>query len=58
MGTILGKNKINIAEMTLGRKKEGDVATTIINTDQDIPAKVLDEINALKNIIDVKVVKL
>jgi D-3-phosphoglycerate dehydrogenase len=58
LGTLLGENNINIAEMTLGRKKEGTYAITVINTDNQIPPKVLDEIKSLKNIIDAKIIKL
>ena len=60
LGTILGKNKINIAEMTLGRVTKGKktFALTVINTDNDIPPKVLKELKAFKPIIDAKVVKL
>ncbi|OGW79622.1 MAG: phosphoglycerate dehydrogenase [Omnitrophica bacterium RIFCSPLOWO2_12_FULL_44_17] len=58
IGSVLGKNKINIAEMTLGRveKKGKAYAMTVINTDQDIPAAVLDELKAVPPIIDAKVI--
>ena len=60
LGTILGRNKVNIAEMTLGRIKKANktMALTIINTDQDVPPKVLSEIKKLPPILDVKLVKL
>jgi len=60
VGTILGNNKINIAEMTLGRVAKGKktFALTVINTDNDIPAKVLKELKEFKPIIETKVVKL
>ncbi len=58
IGTILGENKVNIAEMTLGRMKEGDVAITIINSDQEIPKNVLDKIKKLNKIVDALVVSL
>ena len=60
LGTILGRNNVNIAEMTLGRikKKNKTMALTIINTDQDVPEKVLLEIKKLPPILDVKLVKL
>ena len=56
IGTILGKNKVNIAQMTLGRKQEGDVAMTVINTDQKIPSDVLQQIKKLDKIVDALVV--
>ena len=60
LGNILGKNNVNIAEMTLGRirKQNKTMALTIINTDQDVPKKVLDEIRNFPAILDVKLVKL
>lgn len=60
LGTILGRNNVNIAEMTLGRikKQNKTLALTVINTDQDVPQKVLQEIKKLTPIIDVKLVKL
>lgn len=58
VGTLLGKNNINIAEMTLGRKKEGERALTVINTDSEVPATVLDQLKKLSKIIDVKLIRL
>ena len=60
LGNILGRNNVNIAEMTLGRirRQNKTMALTIINTDQDVPAKVLDEIRKLGAILDVKLVRL
>ncbi|MBI1978206.1 MAG: phosphoglycerate dehydrogenase [Candidatus Omnitrophica bacterium] len=60
VGTILGKNKVNIAEMTLGRVVKGTktFAITAINTDQPVPPEVLKELKAFGPIIDAKVIKL
>lgn len=60
LGTILGNNKINIAEMSLARVKKGKktFALTTINTDNEVPAKVLAEIKKFPPIIDVKIVTL
>ena len=60
LGTILGKSKINIAEMSLGRKLKGKkmLAMTVINTDNEVPARVLAEIKKFPPILDAKVVKL
>ena len=59
IGTILGKNKVNIAEMTLGRVVKGakTFAMTVINTDQTVPSHVLIELKAFSPIIDAKVIK-
>jgi len=60
VGTILGRNKVNIAEMTLGRVAKGKkvYAMTVINTDENVPEKVLKEIRKFPPIIDAKVVRL
>ena len=58
IGTILGKNKINIASMTLGRKKQGGLALTLLNIDSPISAELLSGIKNLENIVDAKVVRL
>lgn len=60
VGTMLGKNRINIAEMSLGRVGKGKkaYAMTAINTDSEVPAKVVTQIKKGKSILDVKVVKL
>ena len=60
VGTILGRNKINIAEMSLGRIRKGKkmLAMTVINTDNAVPEKVVNEIKKFRPILDVKVVNL
>jgi D-3-phosphoglycerate dehydrogenase len=58
IGTILGKNKINIAAMAVGRKKKGGEAITVINIDAAVKDSVIKEIKTAKNIKDVKLIKL
>lgn len=60
IGTVLGKNGINIAEMSLGRVGKGKkgLAMTAINIDSEVPAKVIAQIKKSKPVLDVKVVKL
>jgi D-3-phosphoglycerate dehydrogenase len=58
IGTILGKNKINIAAMAVGRKKKGGEAITVINIDAAVKDKALRGIKSAKNIKDVKLIKL
>jgi D-3-phosphoglycerate dehydrogenase len=60
IGTVLGKNGVNIAEMSLGRVGKGKkaYAMTAINTDSEVPAKVVALIKKNKLVLDVKVVKL
>ena len=58
IGVILGRAKINIAGMTLGRKKRGGKEMTVLNIDNQVPEKVLKEIKDVKHILDVQQVKL
>jgi D-3-phosphoglycerate dehydrogenase / 2-oxoglutarate reductase len=58
LGTILGKNHINIAGMTFGRETEGGRAITVINVDSQVPANVLSELKKAQHIIDIKQIKL
>ncbi|MBU1006892.1 MAG: phosphoglycerate dehydrogenase [Candidatus Omnitrophica bacterium] len=58
IGTILGKNKVNIAAMTFGRAEQGGKTLSVLNVDSAVSEKVLDEIRKVKNILDVTLVKL
>jgi D-3-phosphoglycerate dehydrogenase len=58
IGTIMGKHKINIAGMSLGRDKQGGHALTVVNLDSAPSEEVLAEIRADKDILDVKVARL
>lgn len=58
IGTILGQNKINIAEMTFGREKPGGQAISVLNVDSTISKGVLEKIKKAKNIFDAKLIKL
>jgi len=60
VGTILGKGKINIAEMSLGRIQKGKkmLALTVINTDNEIPPRMVNELKKFPPIRDVTVVSL
>ncbi len=56
ISTVLAQNDINIAIMKLKRRKRGDEASTIIETDGEISCGVIDKLKGLNNIIDVKYV--
>jgi len=56
IGTVLGKEGVNIASMTLGRKKKGGPAITVLNLDQSIDKKVLNKIKEFPAINSVKLV--
>jgi len=58
IGTILGNRKINIAGMQVGRKTVGGKALTIINVDCNISKEVLNEIQGISEIVEVKMVDL
>jgi D-3-phosphoglycerate dehydrogenase / 2-oxoglutarate reductase len=58
IGTLMGKNSINIAAMTFGRQTAGGVAVSILNVDNPVSAELLDKIKKLENILEVKLIKL
>jgi D-3-phosphoglycerate dehydrogenase len=57
VGTLLGKNNVNISRMQLGLGKKGE-AIAIYNVDQPAPAPLLEELAKLPNINSVKQVTL
>jgi len=58
LGTLLGKHKVNIASMSLGRDTAGGRALTVLNLDSAPPQSLLDELQKDPDISNVKVVKL
>ena len=58
IGTILGRHKINIAAMSLGRRKRGGRELTILNIDSPVTLQVLRSLKKIKEMKEVKVVKL
>ncbi|NQU74060.1 MAG: phosphoglycerate dehydrogenase [Candidatus Omnitrophica bacterium] len=58
IGTLIGKNKINIAGMSFGREAPGGKAITVLNVDSVVPKDVLAQIKSAKNIFDAKLVRL
>lgn len=57
IGTILGRNGVNIAGMSFGREAKGGKAVSILNIDSDVPKSVLEEIRKAPNIYGVKLIK-
>ena len=53
VGTMMGMNNINIANMNVGRKKIGGKAVMSITLDKPIPEAILDEIRAQPEFDDV-----
>lgn len=58
VGTILGKNGINIAGMELGRTQKGGNAISFTHVDDVVSKKALDELRALPQIVSAALVKL
>jgi len=59
VGTLLGNNNINISRMTWGRKGDiGSYAVTVINVDNEVPRRVLDEITKHKHIRSARLIRL
>jgi D-3-phosphoglycerate dehydrogenase len=58
LGTLLGKDNINIAAMTFGRDTPGGKAISVLNVDSPVSAQIQEKIKNLENILTVKVIKL
>jgi D-3-phosphoglycerate dehydrogenase len=57
LGTLMGKNGINIAAMALGRNKPGDKAISVWSVDKQVSLQVQDKIRELENILTVKIIR-
>ncbi len=58
IGTLLGKNQINIAAFQVGRKSLGGEAVSILNVDSEISKDILKEIKQFSGITNVWTVSL
>jgi D-3-phosphoglycerate dehydrogenase len=58
VGTIMGNNNINIAQMTWGRVSSEGTAMTVINVDGEVSESVLAELRAAKDINWVKLIRI
>jgi len=58
VGTLLGKNGINIAGMELGRSEKGGNAISFIHVDDGVSKKALEELRALPQIVSADLVRL
>lgn len=58
VGTVFGKNAVNIGQMTWGRKTADNTAMTIINIDTEVKEDVLNQLRNLPHIKSVDLVKL
>lgn len=58
VGSILAQAGINIAGLSLGRDQPGQRALTIISVDNEIPVRVLRQLETIDGVFEVKVVRL
>ncbi len=58
VGSILADAKINIAGLALGRDKPGQRALTVINVDSPIPENLLQRMEQIDGVFEVKSVRL
>ncbi|MCM8785171.1 MAG: phosphoglycerate dehydrogenase [Candidatus Omnitrophica bacterium] len=58
IGTVIGNKGINIASMTLGRKRKGGPAITVLNLDQEVDKEVLLKIKEFPAIKSVRLVRI
>jgi D-3-phosphoglycerate dehydrogenase len=54
LGTVLGEADVNIATFHLGRTSAGGDAIALIQIDQAVDAKVLDNVKKIPNVVQVK----
>jgi D-3-phosphoglycerate dehydrogenase len=58
VGTIFGKHRVNIAQMSVGRAAPGGDAIGVLNLDSVPPQAAIDEVLAHKDIQSVRVIEL
>lgn len=58
IGTVFGKHRINIAQMTVGRQTAGGEAIAVLNLDSPPPPEAIDEVKKHGAISSISVVKL
>ncbi len=58
VGTLLGKNNINIAGFELGRKERGGRALGVLALDDEVPEEVLKELTSIPQVFFAKQVKI
>ena len=52
--SLLADAGINIGVMRLSREARGELATTVIETDGDLPPSLLERLKGLENVISVR----
>lgn len=54
VGTILGRNQVNIATVSMGRDRKSGTALACLNIDGEVPATVIKELEGSRGIVWVK----
>jgi D-3-phosphoglycerate dehydrogenase len=57
IGTILAKDNINIAAISLGREAQDGVAISVVNVDNEVPSATLEKLRKTKDILYIKLLK-
>jgi D-3-phosphoglycerate dehydrogenase len=57
LGTLLGNNGVNIAGLYVGRQAVGGKAVAMVNVDNEVPEKVMDELRGIPHIQDLRFVR-
>ncbi len=57
VGTLLAEDNINIGAITFGRSTPGGVAVSVVNVDSDVSDETVKKLEASKDILFVKVVR-
>lgn len=58
VGTVLARNRVNIANMSLGRDERGGQALMVLNLDSPPAASVREELESLEGIFEAKLISL
>lgn len=58
IGSLLGRNNINIGRMHFGRETPSGLAISVVNIDSPVTEQIVEELKKLPNILDVKVLEI
>jgi len=58
IGTVLGRNNINIARMQFGREAPGGRAISVVSVDSPVPDNIMAEIKKLPNVLSLKQIRM
>jgi D-3-phosphoglycerate dehydrogenase / 2-oxoglutarate reductase len=58
IGSVMGKNRINISRMQLGRERSGGRAISVVGVDSEVPSSVLAQLKKVEHILSAKQIKL